>query len=58
MEGPARVWKHWLGLAGGGVRSCTQGQEGSRALLSTLGSDPDLEHTKGLTEGENKLELC
>ena len=51
------VWKHWLGLAGGEVRSCTQGQDGSRALISTLGDDRDLEQAKtGAYKGEKKLE--
>lgn len=48
--------QHWSGLAGGGVSSYKQGQDGPRALVSTSSSDPDLEQTEWLTEGEKKLE--
>ncbi|XP_039728397.1 microtubule-associated protein 4-like isoform X2 [Pteropus medius] len=49
--------QHRFGLAGGGVRSYKQGQDGPRALVTASGGDPDLDQTEmsALTEGEQKL---
>lgn len=40
--------QHQFGLAGGGVRSYKQGQDGPRALVTASGGDPDLDQTEML----------